>query len=201
MTVIQRIKSIFLHGFFTLLPIALTFGIIRFIFRLIKSTLLPIYHREPEFLKAIPHSEILLTIIVIFVLGIFFDLFLLKTLHDVEQNILQRIPLLRQIYFGTKQLVTALNPQDKLTFKTVVMIEFPRPGTYTLGFVTNEVMPDLSPELKGIYYSVFVPTVPNPTTGYYLMVPKEGCTPINISRQDALALIISGGIIQPSRTP
>jgi len=192
-----RIKSVFLHGFFTLLPIAITFSIIRFGFRIIKSTLVPIYQIEPECLKRIPHSEIIIALMVIFILGICFDMFFSNVLHHVETSILNRIPLLRQVYFGAKQLVQALNPKDNVTFKTVVMMEYPRSGIYTLGFLTNEVIPHFSPELTGKYYSVFIPSVPNPATGYYIIVPEADCKQVNISRQDALALIISGGIIQP----
>ena len=195
---LNRCKSVFMHGFFTLLPIAITFGIIRFAFRLIKSTLAPVYNWEPVWLTKIPHSEIFLTIMVIFILGLFFDLFLLRVLHTIEDKILNRIPLFRQVYFGVKQLVAALSPQDKLTFKNVVMVEFPRAGIYSLGFLTNEVIADNFPALNGKHFSIFIPTTPNPTTGFYIIVPEASCQAVNLTRQEAMALIISGGIIQPS---
>jgi len=194
---LNRCKSVFMHGFFTLLPIAITFGIIRFAFRLIKTTLAPVYNLEPAWLTKIPHSEIFLTIIVIFILGIFFDIFLLNVLHAIENKILNRIPLLRQVYFGVKQLVAALSPQDKVSFTTVIMVEFPRPGIYSLGFLTNEIIPENFPTLQGKHVSVFIPTTPNPTTGFYIIAPATSCHPINLTRQEAMTLIISGGIIQP----
>jgi len=193
----NRVKSIFMHGFFILLPLAITFAVIRLVFRLIKSTLLPIYNLEPSTLKQIPHSEIIIAIIVTFILGILADLFLIKLIYKLENSILNKIPLFRQVYFGAKQLVTALNPKDKLTFKTVILIEFPRTGMYSIGFITNEVLPEHFPQLVGKHYSVFIPSVPNPATGHYLIAPEKDCTILNISRQEALALIISGGIIQP----
>lgn len=193
----NRCKSIFMHGFFILLPLAITFAVIRLVFRLIKSTLLPIYNLEPSTLKQIPHSEIIIALIVTFILGILADLFLIKLIYKIENSILNKIPLFRQVYFGAKQLVTAFNPKDKLTFKTVVMLEYPRAGLYSIGFITNEIIPEHFPKLRGKYYSVFIPSVPNPATGNYLIAPEEDCTMLNISRQEALALIISGGIIQP----
>lgn len=199
MTLINRAKSVFMHGFFILLPIAITVGIIRLIFGLIKSTLEPVYHLEPTFLKQIPQSEIFIAIIITFILGILCDLFLLKLIYKIEVSILNRIPLLRQVYFGSKQLTQALNPTNTLTFKTVVMVAYPRLDIHSIGFITNEITPELFPTLSGKHYSVFIPSVPNPATGNYVIVPEKDCTVVNISRQEALALIISGGIIQPDK--
>lgn len=196
----NRCKSLFMHGFFILLPIALTVGIIRLMFGLIKSTLAPIYQLEPAYLKQIPHSEIFIAIIITFILGVLCDLFLLRLIHRIETSVLNRIPLLRQVYFGAKQLTQALNPKNTLTFKTVVMVAYPRLGVYSIGFITNEVMPEHFPTLEGKYYSVFIPSVPNPATGTYIITPEKDCLVLNISRQEALALIISGGIIQPEKT-
>jgi uncharacterized membrane protein len=196
---LNRCKSLFMHGFFILLPLAITFGVIRLIFGLIKSTLLPIYQIEPTFLKKIPHSEILIAIIVTFILGVLCDLFLLRFIYKIENSILNRIPLFRQVYFGAKQLVEALNPKDKLTLKTVVMVEYPRTGIYSIGFITNEIITEHFPHLSGKHYSVFIPSVPNPATGNYIIASEKDCIMLNLSRHEALALIISGGIIQPEK--
>src|SRR5262249_46797328 len=102
-------------------------------------------------------------------------------------------------YIGIKQLVQAFNPHDKQSFKQVVLIEFPRPGIYSIGFITSDVNPEISPHSDRRYYNVFVPTTPNPTTGFFFMVAQECVTIINISPKEAMALIISGGIIQPEQ--
>ena len=194
---LSRCKSFFMHGFFILLPLAITAGVIRLVFGLIKSTLLPIYQIEPTFLKKIPHSEILIALIVTFILGILCDLFLLRYIYKIENSILNRIPLFRQVYFGAKQLVEALNPKDKLTLRTVVMVEYPRTGIYSIGFITNEILMEHFPHLQGKHYSVFIPSVPNPATGNYIIAAEKDCAILALSRHEALALIISGGIIQP----
>ena len=196
-TFLQRCKSIFLHGFFTLLPIAVTLAFIKFLFKLIKSALIPIYNLEPQFLKWIPHSEILLAIIVIFILGIVFDMFLARTVHKIETRILNKIPLFSQIYFGVKQLIKTLSSKDKATLNTVVLVEFPHDKIYSIGFLTNTVSPGLIPSLEGTHYSVFVPATPNPLHGFYIMVPAHRCTMLQMTRQEAMTLIISGGIVQP----
>lgn len=195
----STLKSIFLKGLFTLLPMVLTLAILNFFFNLIKSWLHPIYELEPEFLQRIYHSEIVLVIMVIFTVGLIVQLFALTHIFErIEQVIVRRIPLLRQIYFGIKQLVSALNPQDNMSFKHVVYVPFLQGGC-ALGFMTNDVAPSLAPDTEQAYVSVFVPTTPNPTTGFYLVVPKKSCTIVNLTRQEAMALIISGGIVQPER--
>lgn len=192
------IGSLFLSGLLTLLPFALTIGLFSFIFKLIKSWLAPIHELEPAWLQAIPHSELIVTLVLIFITGAFLRYFLLHTIiHALEDLVLQNIPILRQIYFGIKQMVKAYNVQDATTFQQVVLIEFPRAGMYSIGFVTNEISPTLSPNIQEEYYSIFIPTTPNPTTGFYVMVPKKECKNLAISRQEAMAIIISGGLIQP----
>lgn len=199
-TVYQVIQSIFLKGLFTLLPLTLTVALFNFSFNLIKSWLLPIYRLEPQALQKIPHSEILLVILAIFALGFIMQLFIVTHVVDtIENSILNRIPLLRQVYFGIKQLVNALNPNDQITFKHVVHVPFGASGTYVLGFLTNYINSDFAPNSTEKYVSVFVPTTPNPTTGFYLVVPEKDIRILNVTRQEAMTVIISGGILQPER--
>lgn len=192
------IGNIFLSGLLTLLPFALTIAFFSFILRLVKSWLAPIHDLEPTWMQAIPHSELIVTLLIIFITGAFLRYFLLHTIiHALEDMVFQNIPILRQIYFGIKQMVKAYNIQDTQTFQQVVSLEFPHTGIYSIGFVTNEINKNLSPDPEIIYYSVFIPTTPNPTTGFYIMVPAHACKKLPLSRQDAMALIISGGLIQP----
>lgn len=195
-----EIQSIFLSGLFTILPLTLTVALCTFSFRLLKSWLAPIYTIEPLYLKRIPHSEILLVVVFVFLIGLILRLFLLQPIIHWFEAILGKIPLLRQIYFGIKQLVHALSAQDKFSFQQVVFIEFPRPGVYSLGFLTGPLASELLERHKGErYFNVFIPTTPNPTTGYYVIVPEKDCIITDLTRHEAMAIIISGGIIQPDR--
>lgn len=199
MKLISHVQSIFLHGLFVLLPIAVTYAIMGLLIHWLHTLLLPIYNLEPQWLQQIPFSEFFIAILLIFLLGLIFDYILKEPLHTLERAILHKIPLVNHIYKGSKELVKAFNPQDKITFKTVVMIEFPRPGSYSIGFVAGPVEKQFSSELTGDYYGVFVPAVPNPTAGHYIVVAAHECKVINISRQDAITFVISGGIIQPGQ--
>lgn len=196
----KNIQSLFIKGLFTLLPLTLTLALASFFFNLIKSWLHPVYQLEPEALQTIPHSEIILVIIAIFAVGAIMQLLIAGHIVDViENSIFSRIPLLRQIYFGIKQLVNALNPDDQMSFKHVVNVPFGAQGTYALGFLTNYIHPDFAPDKTEKYVSVFVPTTPNPTTGFYLVVPERDCRILHITRQEAMTVIISGGILQPEQ--
>ena len=189
--------SLFLKGFLALLPITLTIGLLTFTFKKLKGWLHPIYQMEPAFLKAIPFSEFLLTFCVILAMGFILNFFILQSFWDSFESLVNKIPIVRPVYSGIKQLVQALNPDDQSSFKQVVLIEFPKKGTYTVGFVTSEFGTHLSPDQTQAYFTVFVPTTPNPTSGFFLVVNKTEAHILNISRQEAMTMIISGGTIQP----
>jgi uncharacterized membrane protein len=193
--------SIFLTGLLSLLPLTLTITLISFSIKTIKSWLNPLYLLEPSWLQAIPFSEFILAIILIFIVGIILHFLLLQPLFHFIESAINKIPLVRPIYTGFKQLTQAFNSNDQASFKQVVMIEFPRQGFYSLGFVTSEVSPTLAPSTSQKYFCVFVPTTPMPTNGYFLIIAQENLRPVDISRQEAMTLIISGGIIQPSLRP
>lgn len=189
--------SIFLNGLFTLLPLALTVALFVFSFKLISGWIHPLQKLVPLSFRAYPHSEFILVLLFIFCVGAVLKYLLLHPLIHFFESILSKIPLVKTIYFGLKQLIHAFSAQDETTFKQVVLVEYPRAGVYSIGFITNEHLfaSDLRKEVR--YVHLYVPTVPNPATGHLLIVPENEVIRTNISRQDALTLIISGGIIQP----
>jgi uncharacterized membrane protein len=191
--------NIFLSGFITLLPITITFVIFNMMFSVLSRWLEPIQRLLPPFIKTIPYSEFLVVIIAIVLIGILLKTLILKPIIHATERIISRIPLVRPVYQGIKQLVDAFGSQDKPTFKKVVIVEFPKAGVYSIGFVTSEVSPEYTPEKTQKFVSVFIPTTPNPTTGFLILLPETLITPVNLTPQDAMALIISGGIIQPDK--
>ncbi len=193
----ELLWSLFINGLLTLLPLTLTIAIFSLTFRLLKTWLEPVSAIRPEFLAWIPHVEIILTFVIIFVFGAILRFFILKQLVNVVESILFRIPLIRPVYTGIKQLVSAFNPNNQLSFKKIVLIEFPRKGLYSIGFLTSELAPELAPQKDIKYYNVFIPTTPNPTSGYFVILPESDVSITSLNRQEAMAMIISGGIIQP----
>lgn len=198
--IIERLKSLLLHGLIALLPIAITFGLIRFIFRMVRSWLAPIHDLEPAALQKIPYSEFLLSICLIIIVGLIYELFLKNLIYRIEMSILKKIPLLSLIYFGVKRIAAALSAQDKTALHHVLLVEFPSNGIYSIGFATGELTEGVLP-LQGKYLNVFVPHTPNPTTGFYVIIEASRCKPLSITRQEAMELIISGGIVTPHREP
>ncbi len=199
-------KQVLINGLLSILPFSLTLGLFMLSFRIIINWLKPIQQLLDHpliFLATIPYktviNQFLLVIVAIFIVGLIIRLLILQHLFDRIEELFFKIPLVRPIYSGIKQLIHAFSAQDKVSFKKVVIIEFPRPGIYSIGFLTSELPPIIAPQSGQIFYNIFIPTTPNPTTGFLVIVPEHGFKTIDITRQEAMAMIISGGIIQPER--
>lgn len=194
---IDSILSLFLTGLFTLLPITLTIAVFTITFRVLVSWLEPLKRFGLPFIGIIPYSEVILAITIIFVAGALYNMFLLRPIIHGIERLFNKIPLIRPVYSGIKKLVHAFSFQDKVSFNKVVRVEFPKTGVYSIGFLANQVDERITPDTTKKYFSIFIPTTPNPTSGFLILVPEDDFTIIDISRQDAMAMIISGGIIQP----
>ena len=114
---------------------------------------------------------------------------------------LLRVPLLNKIYSATKQVNDAFSSTNKTAFRTVVLVEFPRPGVYSIGFITSEQHPEAQAKTNEKLVCVFVPTTPNPTGGFLLLVPEEKVTKLEMSVPDGIKYVISLGSILPEYTP
>lgn len=199
----QSITTLFFTGIIVLLPITLTVALLSFSFRILIKWLEPLKKLTDFSIVSgiFPHPEIVLAIVIILVAGIIYNVFLIRTVIHALENLVIQIPIIRPVYSGFKQLVRAFSLQDKLTFKQVVIVEFPRKDILSIGFLTSEFDRGLLTKKGSIaekkFYNVFIPTTPNPTTGFFIIVPEEQLISTNVTRQEAMAMIISGGIIQP----
>lgn len=201
----DEIRSIFVSGLLTLLPIALTIALFSFTFKLIKSWSQPLYCVLPESLRCIPSSSVLVALFTIIIVGAILRYLLLHPIVEfIENYIFGNIPLVKQVYFGIKQLIKTLYPNNinDSEVQKVVLVQFPRPGVYCVGLVTGITHPHMfigeyGKQTPPVYYNVFVPTTPNPTTGFFFMIAESECQATNLTRQEAMTLVISGGIIQP----
>lgn len=193
------IWSLFLHGLLTILPITVTLAIFNVSFKLLKSWLEPVTQFCPTYLICIPHVEIFVAIILIFLVGTILKLFMLRSLVHTLEALVLKLPIIRTVYRGVQQLVNAFNPQDQISFKQVVYVEFPREGVYSVGFLTSEMPPELAPATDTSYVSVFIPTTPMPTSGFFILIARHKIMSTRLTHQEAIAMIISGGIIHPER--
>ncbi len=194
---IHFLWSLFLNGLFTILPLTLTAALTIFSFKLVVGWLEPLHRFVEGTIFDVPYSEVILIIVFIFLIGAVLKLLILRPIIHAVEALIAQIPLIRPIYAGIKQLVDAFSIQNKITFKQVVLVEFPRKGLYSLAFLTSELPQEIAPNSTQQFFNIFIPTTPNPTSGYFIILPEQDITKINISRQEAMAMIISGGIIQP----
>ncbi len=196
-TFINYVSSLFLSGLLLILPVTLTIAVFTITFRIIVSWLEPLKRFGLPFIGTIPYSEVLLAFALILIAGALYNMFLLRPIIHAIERLFEKIPLIRPVYSGIKKLVHAFSFQDKASFTQVVRVEFPKKGIYSIGFLASQIDAHIAPNTDKKYFSVFVPTTPNPTSGFLVLVPEEEIAIIDISRQDAMAMIISGGIIQP----
>jgi len=193
---LQYIQHLFVTGLLFLLPITITFSLFHFFFSVIKKWLIPIRNLEIPIISRIPHHEIIILIGFIFLIGVLIKAFILRPLIHVLEESVNRIPFIRTIYMGIKQLVFAFSSHDQTSFKKVVIVQYPRAGIYSIGFLTKDMPTVIAGDnLVGVY----IPHTPNPASGNFIMVPKQDIQETDLNRQEATALIISGGIVQPPR--
>ncbi|HXW85822.1 MAG TPA: DUF502 domain-containing protein [Candidatus Bathyarchaeia archaeon] len=191
---------LFLNGLMPILPLTLTLVFFNTFFRIIVGWLEPLRaFASHTLLSKVPFVEVIICIAFIFFIGIMYNTFILKPLMHLIESLIFKLPLVNPVYSGIKQLISAFSIQDKLTFKKVILTEFPRKNMYSLGFLTSEIPPELAPDKQKKYFTVFIPTTPNPTTGFCIILTEEEITVVDLNRQEAMAIIISGGIIQPER--
>ena len=123
-----------------------------------------------------------------------------RWLLDFGEQFLQAIPLAGSVYKTLKQILETLLGDSKTKFRRVVLIEYPRRGVWSMGFVTGKVSPQLQTHLEEQMISVFIPTTPNPTSGWYAIIPQAEAIDLDISIEDAFKVLISGGIVSPDST-
>lgn len=198
-SIFLQIQSIFLNGLFSILPFTLTIALFTFCYKVLNNWLIPVYNLEPKYLQSIPGSHIFVVIGVIFLVGLLIKFFFLGPLIHFLEAIFFKIPLMKQVYGGIKQLVHAFNIQDEMAFKKIVMVPFPTSHSYCIGFLTGEMPHQVTQFSSEKFFNIFIPTTPNPTSGFLLQVAEKDIIVINLTRQEAMSLIISGGIIQPER--
>jgi uncharacterized membrane protein len=120
---------------------------------------------------------------------------------DFGERLLQAIPLAGQVYKTLKQLLETLLKDSNGKFRRVVLVEYPRPGIWAIAFVTGAMSNEIQSQISRPVISLFIPTTPNPTTGWYAIVPEEDVLNLSISVEDAFKIVVSGGIVSPNIQP
>ena len=191
-SIFARIRNNFIAGVVVLIPIGITIYVTLFLIS-ISSKILPKEINPNHYLPYnIPGLEILIAIILITLIGWLSLSFLGKRLLSAFNNVLQKIPILRTIYSAIVQMTETFTKTNKGK-KNVVLVEYPRKGSWAVGFATKENEGEISNKTNKKLINVFVPTTPNPTSGFLLMFPKEDVIYLDLSFEEASKFIVSAG--------
>ncbi len=199
MSVLKLIKDIirrqFVSGVLIVVPLILTYVVLRFLFESIDGILQPIVQRTLGY--HVPGLGIAITILIIILAGFFTRGYIGARLFRYGDRLLTRTPIIRVFYLAAKQLIEAITVPQMKSFKQVVMFEYPRRGAYAMGFATNRLKLQQSDGNIRRLVGVFVPSTPTPVSGIVIFVPENDVIPLDISVEEAIKLIVSGAIVAP----
>ena len=187
-------------GLLVIVPVAITIWLLEWMLSTLDKTLLILpaaWHPDKLLGFHIPGFGLILALVSLLLVGAAASNFLGRKVMVWGDALLNRIPVVRSIYSSVKQVSDTLFSDGGSAFRTAVLVQWPRPDVWTIAFVTGTPGGDVSNHLKGDYLSVYVPTTPNPTGGYFVMLKKSDCIELNMSVDDALKYIVSMGVVSP----
>ena len=195
-SIVAKLRNYFITGIVVLVPIGITFYLIKF-FISVSPKLIPRNINPNNYLPfSIPGLEIFLSVIFITIIGGLSLSFIGKKILQLFNDLLKKIPILRTIYSAIGQMAETLAPKRKRK-KSVVLVEYPRKGSWAVGFATKDNKGEISKKINKSLVNVFVPTTPNPTSGFLLMFPKDEIIYLDMNFEEASKFIISAGTSDP----
>ena len=195
-SLLSSLRNNFIAGVVVLIPIGITLYLTVFLIN-VSSKLIPKEINPNHYLPYnIPGLEILIAVLLITIIGWLSLSFIGKRLFNLFESVLNKIPIIRTIYSAVEQLIETFT-KSKSDKKTVVLIEYPRKGVYAVGFATKENTGEIKKKAGKELINVFVPTTPNPTSGFLLMFPKDEVIYLDLSFEEASKFIVSAGSFNP----
>jgi len=193
-------KNYFITGLLVLVPLFITVWVLTTLIGVMDQSLLLLpaeWRPEAQFGRAIPGIGAILTLLIILVTGVVATNFFGKRIIQFWEALLARVPVVKSIYYSVKQVSDTLFSDSGQAFRKALLIQYPRHGSWTIAFMTGQPGGDVANHLQGEYVSVYVPTTPNPTSGFFLMMPKAEVVELDMSVDEALKYIISMGVVTP----
>ncbi|HJU70765.1 MAG TPA: DUF502 domain-containing protein [Paucimonas sp.] len=193
-------RKYFITGLLILVPLAITLWVLNLIIGTMDQSLLLLPERwRPEALVGfhIPGIGTILTLLVIFLTGVATRNFVGKQVVYLWESMLIRIPVVKSIYSSVKQVSDTLFSSSGNAFRKAMLVQYPHQGAWTIAFLTGVPGGDVKNHLTGDYISVYVPTTPNPTSGFFLMLPRADAIELDMSVDEALKYIVSMGVVAP----
>jgi uncharacterized membrane protein len=198
----RSLGGYFVAGVLTFAPIGITIWAIAWIIQRLDNLLLPRLLRllfpDLETPPNLPFVGAIFTLIVILLFGVVARHLFGREIVRLWERLLSRVPVARNIYAAVKQLLDAIfSSSSQSNFRRVVLIEYPRRGVFAIAFTTGPARGPVRPDDQSDLVNLFVPTTPNPTSGFYLVVPEEDLTPLDITVEQAFKLVMSAGLVSP----
>jgi uncharacterized membrane protein len=192
-------KKHLVTGLLIWIPLGITLWVLEIIVTTMDQTLnlLPSSWQPSVY---IPGLGLLISVLIVLLTGLFASNLLGRRLIHIWEALLTRIPVVNSIYGGVKQVSDTLFTPGGQAFRKVVLVQYPRLGSWTIAFQTGAPSGEVARHLRGDYISVYVPTTPNPTSGFFLMMPKSDVIELNMSVDEALKYVISMGVVPPRDT-
>ena len=198
-----RLRNYFLAGILVTAPISITFWLTWRVITFIDDRVTPYIpaHWNPEsYLPfGIPGLGLVIAFVALTLIGFLAAGYLGRLVMRVGERIVGRVPVIRSVYSWIKQVFETVLSQSSAAFREVVLIEYPRPGCWAVGFITGRTVGEVQRLTAATVYNVFVPATPNPTTGFLLFVPKEDVHHLDLTVEEGIKLVISGGIVVPDQ--
>lgn len=197
----RRIRTNFLAGVLVTAPIGITFYLAWIVIDWVDSRVTPMiparYNPESYLPFSLPGLGVLIIFLVLTVVGAFTTGLLGRWAVGIFERVLARMPVIRSVYGAIKQIIETVLKQQSNAFRQVVMFEYPRRGSWALGFITGTTEGEVQNLTEDDVVNVFLPTTPNPTSGYLLFVPKKDLVVLSMTVEEGIKMVVSGGIVTP----
>lgn len=200
----NKLRKYFVAGLLVWLPLVATYVVLSFAINLIDRTLLllPVAYRPETWIGfKVPGLGVILTVILVMITGLIAANFFGRRLVAAWESVLSRIPLVRTVYGAVKQITQSLFADASQSFREVVLVEYPRRGMWMLAFVTGDTPKKFKSVVGQDLTNIYVPTTPNPTSGFYIMVPPSDIKRLDIPVEVGLKMILSAGVVNPLDDP
>jgi len=197
----KGLRAYFIAGLLVVVPLYITVYVLSLIASFMDGVflLMPSSFHPDNFLPVhVPGLGIIVTIALILIIGVIATNFFGKRLLGLGERALLKIPVLRIVYNATKQFMETFFTKDHQGFRRVVLVEFPKAGLYSVGFVTNKPTGEIKHKVREDMISVFIPTTPNPTTGYFILISEKEVISLDMKVEDAFKIIMTGGMVFPN---
>jgi uncharacterized membrane protein len=205
MTLAERLRAYLIAGLLVTGPISLTFYLAWLFVSFVDTsvaTLIPSGYNPATYLPIpVPGLGLLIVGVGLILIGALTAGYLGRLLLRTSDRVMTRMPIIRGLYGATKQIFETVLSKQSNTFREVVLVEFPRPGMWTIGFITGHTEGEIRDALGDELINIYVPTTPNPTSGYLVFVPRRETVLLSMTVEEGIKFVISGGIVAPPPRP